>query len=59
MGETDEEEGMSDFPAKILLATDGSEEPAELPGTVRTVQERPLSVETATPCSPLQFLLGT
>src|SRR3712207_2127775 len=26
MRETDEEEGMSDFPAKILLATDGSED---------------------------------
>jgi hypothetical protein len=41
------------------MPTEGSQEPAELPGTVFTVQVRPLSWVTATPCEPVQFLLGT
>src|SRR5256712_4691822 len=43
----------------VAMPTEGSQMPALMPGTGRTVQVTPLFSETATACEPLQFLFGT
>src|SRR5712692_5691900 len=43
----------------VAIPTEGSQIPALMLGTGRTVQVTPLSSETATACKPLQPLLGT
>src|SRR6267143_2371336 len=43
----------------VAMPTEGSQMPALMPGTRRTVQVMPLFSETATACKPLQPLLGT
>src|SRR5437899_4232926 len=42
----------------VAMPTEGSQMPALMLGTCRTVQETPLFSETATACEPLQLLLG-
>src|SRR2546425_143497 len=43
----------------VAIPTEGSQMPALMPGTRRTVHVTPLFSETATACKPLQPLLGT
>src|SRR5882762_7296531 len=43
----------------VAMPTEGSQIPALMLGTWRTVQVTPLFSETATACEPLQLLLGT
>src|SRR5437870_4781101 len=43
----------------VAMPTEGSQMPALMLGTCRTVHVTPLFSETATACEPLQLLLGT
>src|SRR5713226_9380656 len=43
----------------VAMPTEGSQVPALMLGTWRTVQVAPLFSETVTACEPLQLLLGT